>query len=197
MQYVSRTHHYIGNRRQENNGLWRIGVPGQISRVPGYFRVFLLGAAWKKLSVAVVVSQAAHEACRSRIGRVGPVVGQKMPVLGVAFRVQISVRVRSDPAGDMHDLVGGVVLGGVVGVQTSGVSGIRLEARVLGNHDHCAHRHRGDKSQDCNEYPYTHGVAPLGIQHSRPSRMVMACRLTCSSPGTWVGWSLPHFTGLM
>ena len=33
MQYVSRTHHYIGNRRQENNGLWRIGVPGQISSV--------------------------------------------------------------------------------------------------------------------------------------------------------------------
>ena len=32
MQYVSRTHHYIGNRRQENNGLWRIGVPGQVSR---------------------------------------------------------------------------------------------------------------------------------------------------------------------
>ena len=32
MQYVSRTHHYIGNRRQENNGLGRIGVPGQISR---------------------------------------------------------------------------------------------------------------------------------------------------------------------
>ena len=31
MQYVSRTHHYIGNRRQENNGLWRIGVPGQLS----------------------------------------------------------------------------------------------------------------------------------------------------------------------
>ena len=86
-----------------------------------------------------------------------------MPVPGVALCVQISVRVRSDPAGDMHDLVGGVVLGGVVGVQTSGVAGIRLEARVLGNHDHCAHRHRGDKSQDCNEYPYTHGVASLGI----------------------------------
>ena len=32
MQYVSRTHHYIGIRRHENNGLWRIGVPGQISR---------------------------------------------------------------------------------------------------------------------------------------------------------------------
>ena len=33
MQYVSRPHHYIGNRRQENNGLGRIGVSGQISRV--------------------------------------------------------------------------------------------------------------------------------------------------------------------
>ena len=32
MQYVSRPHHYIGNRRQENNGLGRIGVSGQISR---------------------------------------------------------------------------------------------------------------------------------------------------------------------
>ena len=32
MQYVSRTHHYIGNRRQENSGLGRIGVSGQISR---------------------------------------------------------------------------------------------------------------------------------------------------------------------
>ena len=32
MQYVSRSHHYIGNRRQENNGLGRIGVSGQISR---------------------------------------------------------------------------------------------------------------------------------------------------------------------
>ena len=32
MQYVSRPHHYIGNRRQENKGLWRIGVSGQISR---------------------------------------------------------------------------------------------------------------------------------------------------------------------
>ena len=31
MQYVSRPHHYIGNRRQENNGLGRIGVSGQIS----------------------------------------------------------------------------------------------------------------------------------------------------------------------
>ena len=31
MQYVSRTHHYIGNRRQENNGLGRIGVSGQVS----------------------------------------------------------------------------------------------------------------------------------------------------------------------
>ena len=32
MQYVSRPHHYIGNGRQENNGLGRIGVSGQISR---------------------------------------------------------------------------------------------------------------------------------------------------------------------
>ena len=31
MQYVSRPHHYIGNRRQENNSLGRIGVSGQIS----------------------------------------------------------------------------------------------------------------------------------------------------------------------
>ena len=29
MQYVSRPHHYIGNRRQENNGLRRIGVPAR------------------------------------------------------------------------------------------------------------------------------------------------------------------------
>ena len=33
MQYVPIIHHYIGNRRQENNSLGRIGVPGQISRV--------------------------------------------------------------------------------------------------------------------------------------------------------------------
>ena len=33
MQYVSRPHHYIGNRRQENNGLGRIGVSGQISSI--------------------------------------------------------------------------------------------------------------------------------------------------------------------
>ena len=32
MQYVSRSHHYIGNRRQENNGLGRIGVSGPVSR---------------------------------------------------------------------------------------------------------------------------------------------------------------------
>ena len=32
MQYISRPHHYIGNRRQENSGLGRIGVSGQISR---------------------------------------------------------------------------------------------------------------------------------------------------------------------
>ena len=32
MQYVSKPHYYIGNRRQENNGLGRIGVSGQISR---------------------------------------------------------------------------------------------------------------------------------------------------------------------
>ena len=35
MQYASRPHRYIGNRRQENNGLGRIGVSGQISRVCG------------------------------------------------------------------------------------------------------------------------------------------------------------------
>ena len=33
MQYVSSPHHYIGNRRQENNGLGRIGVSGHISRL--------------------------------------------------------------------------------------------------------------------------------------------------------------------
>ena len=34
--YVIRrkTHYYIGCRRQETNGLWRIGVPGQISSQP-------------------------------------------------------------------------------------------------------------------------------------------------------------------
>ena len=32
MQYVSKPHYYIGNRRQENNGLGRIGVSGQIFR---------------------------------------------------------------------------------------------------------------------------------------------------------------------
>ena len=36
MQYVSRPHHYIGNRRQENNSLGRIGVSGQISRAGSF-----------------------------------------------------------------------------------------------------------------------------------------------------------------
>ena len=33
MQYVSRIHNYIDNRRYGNNGLGRIGVPGQMTWV--------------------------------------------------------------------------------------------------------------------------------------------------------------------
>ena len=71
MQYVSIIHHYIGNRRQENNSLGRIGVPGQISRV--------VPAAAVSTALGWIVVRMAELLMKSAIVESDPMTSRELP----------------------------------------------------------------------------------------------------------------------